>query len=102
MFRIIQEQTTNILKHAKAREINIIMEENSEKLLISIKDNGIGFNTAIKKKGVGLTNIKSRCELYNGSVVIDSVIGKGTTLTVSFDSKDLHSGKPEPAVSVNR
>ena len=72
IFRIVQEQINNILKHAQAKKININMEDYDGKLLISITDDGIGFDTRKKKAGVGITNIKSRSELYNGTMLLNS------------------------------
>lgn len=102
IFRIIQEQITNIIKHAKAEEICINFEDNSGKLLLSIADNGIGFDTKMKKTGVGITNIKSRSELYNGNVTLISAPGEGTTLSVAFNKKELISNNCEYAVVNNK
>lgn len=85
IFRIVQEQINNILKHAKAKKIKITIEEYCSKLLISITDDGIGFDAAKRKTGVGITNIKSRCELYNGTLLINSAKGQGTTLAITFN-----------------
>ncbi|MDB5223072.1 MAG: hypothetical protein JWN83_1739 [Chitinophagaceae bacterium] len=89
IFRIVQEQINNALKHAEAKEININIEDNYGKLLLSITDNGIGFDTAKRKNGVGITNIKSRSELYNGIVQLASEQGKGTSLSITFNKADL-------------
>ncbi|MDB5200069.1 MAG: hypothetical protein JWO92_2032 [Chitinophagaceae bacterium] len=89
IFRIVQEQINNALKHAEAKEININIEDNYGKLLLSITDNGIGFDTTKRKNGVGITNIKSRSELYNGIVQLASEQGKGTSLSITFNKADL-------------
>ncbi|MEO8412412.1 MAG: PAS domain S-box protein [Ginsengibacter sp.] len=96
IFRIIQEQINNTLKHAKAKNIWIDIDGcDSSRLLFSISDDGIGFDTTMKRNGVGITNIKSRAELYNGSVLLSSVLGKGTTLVITFNKKDLLLGSNE-------
>lgn len=89
MFRIVQEQINNTLKHAQAEKILINFKENNGRLLVSISDDGIGFDTIKKKSGVGFTNIKSRAELYNGIMQLTSSVGNGTQLSISFDTKDL-------------
>ena len=89
VFRIVQEQINNILKHAQAKTININIEDNYGKLLISITDDGIGFDTAKRKTGVGLTNIKTRTGLYNGTMLLNSEQGKGTALSITFNKTDL-------------
>lgn len=85
IFRIVQEQISNILKHAQAKKININMEERDSKLLISITDDGIGFDITKRKAGIGIANIRSRSELYNGTVLLTSEPGKGTVLSITFN-----------------
>jgi signal transduction histidine kinase len=85
IFRICQEQLNNVLKHAHAAEAVISMEVQEGKILLTIADNGIGFSKGERKNGVGITNIKSRSELFNGKVEIISAEGAGTKLTVYFE-----------------
>jgi len=82
IFRIIQEQLNNILKHAKASQatINLSRQENEAILLIS--DNGEGCDILKENNGVGIINITSRADLYNGSVTIISKPGEGYALKV--------------------
>jgi len=87
IFRIVQEQINNTLKHAEAKKIDINFKENNGRLFISISDDGIGFDTTSRKSGVGITNIKSRAELYNGIMQLTSEVGKGTQLVISFNTK---------------
>lgn len=89
IFRIVQEQINNVLKHAQAKKININIEDNYGKLLLSIIDDGVGFDTNKRKRGVGLTNIKSRSELYNGIAQLTSEPTKGTSLSIIFNKADL-------------
>ncbi len=89
IFRIMQEQINNILKHAKAKNIFINIDAcDSNRLTFSIRDDGIGFDTTKKTDGVGLTNIKSRTELYNGKLKISSTPQQGSLLSISFSKKD--------------
>jgi PAS domain S-box-containing protein len=89
IFRIVQEQINNTLKHAQAEKILIAFKENDGQLLVSVSDDGIGFDTTKKKSGVGFTNIRSRAELYNGIMQLASEAGKGTQLCLTFNTKDL-------------
>jgi len=89
IFRIIQEQINNIIKHAQAKKVHINIEDNSGKLLISVTDDGVGFDTSKRKNGVGITNIKSRCELFNGTLLLLSKPDEGTKLSLSFNKKEL-------------
>ena len=89
IFRIVQEQINNILKHAQAKLITINFKQTNDKLFIAITDNGIGFDTTKRKKGVGISNIISRAELYKGEVSIKSAPGEGCVLAVTFFRSEL-------------
>jgi len=84
IFRIIQEQLNNTIKHAEASEVTISVIQKTHLLQITIADNGKGFDTAQKRKGIGITNIISRTELFNGRVIIDAAPGRGCRMQVSF------------------
>ena len=88
IYRIIQEQLNNVIKHAEASEVMIeIYMQNDDLLLLSISDNGKGFDPKAKRKGIGITNINSRVELYNGKVEINSSPGNGCRLSVELHAK---------------
>lgn len=87
IYRIIQEQLNNILKHAAATIVNVHMDLYPEAIQLSIEDNGKGFNSGLRRKGIGITNIISRAELFNGIVKIDTAPGKGCRLEVMLRSK---------------
>ena len=89
VFRIVQEQLNNILKHANATNITISLLQDIKSIILSISDNGAGFDTTIKSKGIGVSNIISRAKLYDGSANFISQPGKGCSLIVSFPSGTL-------------
>ncbi len=84
VFRIMQEQLTNIFKHARASKINASITMTNGQLVVKMSDDGRGFDPAVNGKGVGLKNIRSRAELHNGEMRLKTVEGQGTELTVSF------------------
>ncbi len=84
IFRIVQEQLNNIIKHSQAKKTVILLTRAENSLFLSIKDDGIGFDPGMKKDGVGIRNICSRAELHNGQVVIHSSPGNGCELVVRF------------------
>lgn len=88
IYRIVQEQLNNVFKHAKASTIIISLQQNEELLQLGIKDDGVGFDQAAKRNGVGLLNIKSRAELLNGNVLINSKPGEGCELIINFNCAD--------------
>lgn len=87
VFRIVQEQVNNIMRHSKATSAEIKLSVKRKMLNITISDNGIGFDTNKKSRGIGLNNIISRAELYNGTVDIISTPGNGCVLEVSIPVK---------------
>ncbi len=82
IFRIVQEQVNNILKHAKASYATIDLCRDGNELMLLISDDGDGCNVVAEKKGVGLINIKSRAELYGGKVSVISQPNEGYLLKV--------------------
>jgi PAS domain S-box-containing protein len=84
IFRIIQEQLNNILKHARATKARITLLQNKRAIILSIADNGIGFDTGKKRMGIGIDNIKSRAGAYNGNADFISQPGQSCILTVTF------------------
>ena len=84
LFRIVQEQLNNVVKHAAAEKVNLSILPNEGKLELLIEDNGIGFDLRQRGKGIGLSNIKTRAELLQGEMELRSARGKGCTLRIRF------------------
>ncbi len=84
LFRIIQEQIANILKHAEASTADIRLAITEEEISVTINDNGKGFDPNIAKKGLGLINIINRVEHFNGSISLDTKPGKGCSLKATI------------------
>jgi two-component system sensor histidine kinase UhpB len=77
IYRIVQEQINNILRHSNAKNASIDLKAADDHLLLIISDNGVGFNKMERSKGIGLQNISSRVEFYSGKINIFSEPGKG-------------------------
>jgi PAS domain S-box-containing protein len=84
IYRIIQEQVNNILKHSQASNVNIRLSSNDEFINISVADDGKGFLPFKKRTGVGLTNMINRVESFNGEFSIESSPGKGCKLGIKI------------------
>ncbi|WP_165760232.1 PAS domain-containing sensor histidine kinase [Niastella populi] len=84
IFRIVQEQLNNTVKHAAASQVYIAIVQKDRQLQVTIADDGKGFDTGQKRKGIGITNIISRTELFNGRVKIESAPGHGCRMQVNF------------------
>ena len=74
IFRIIQEILTNILKHSRATNADILFSFSKKEMVIIAEDNGIGFRQESKEgnNGMGVKNIRTRVELLDGSFVVRS------------------------------
>lgn len=78
LYRILQEQLRNIMKHAKATTIDVeVSVKNDNRLEMGIADNGIGFDAKTIKGGIGLANMNRRVQLFSGTFTINSAPGKG-------------------------
>jgi len=87
IYRIVQEQFSNILKYSKASFVLLKIVQDHNYISLLIKDNGIGFDTSKKSSGIGLMNIKARASLFNGEVSIRSSPGQGVELSIRMDLK---------------
>jgi ligand-binding sensor domain-containing protein/signal transduction histidine kinase len=84
-YRIIQEATNNILKHADTDFSSVTIKKIANHIDIVIKDNGKGFHSGSKmKEGIGLTDMKERTRLMDGSFQISSRPGAGTTILINI------------------
>lgn len=84
LFRIIQEQTKNIVKYSKAKNVEISLYCGSGQVRLLIKDDGNGFDAANTRRGLGLSNIYERTRLYGGKVVLETAPGKGCSVIVNI------------------
>lgn len=85
IFRMIQEIFQNIFKHARAKSIHIDCRYEAGEIIIMILDDGIGFDASNLSVGTGLgiINLKKRAVSIDGLITIESVVGKGTSVTLN-------------------
>ncbi len=89
LYRIIQEVINNIVKHAGAKTIELVMGTDNHNLHIEISDNGRGFDPAILElplKGQGIRSIRQRAKMINADIRIKSSPGHGTTISIQMNS----------------
>ena len=84
IYRIIQEQVNNIVKHAAATEINISLKQKDNEVNLVIRDNGKGFDVNKKRTGVGISNMMNRIESFNGKMILKSTPGNGCVIEVTI------------------
>lgn len=84
VYRILQEQFTNIIKHANATTVSVKITIEENMLKVAVYDNGQGFDPTTIRKGVGIENIASRVQGLNGEMQLISAPGQGCTLSLSI------------------
>lgn len=84
IYRIVQEQCTNIAKYAKATIATVTLATNDDQFEMIIADNGKGNELSKTRKGIGLKNIEGRMQLFNGNMKVNTKPGKGFQLQVSM------------------
>jgi len=87
IYRIVQELLNNVIKHAQATEALVQLFSENGKLVVNVEDNGKGFDTKLseEKGGMGWRNIRSRAELLNGKIDLQSSPEKGTAVNMEFN-----------------
>jgi len=86
LFRILQEALTNIVKHANATEVSIVIAQIDPSLIMEITDNGVGIdqNQKVRTDSYGMIGMKERVFLLEGKLTITGRPGKGTTVKVTL------------------
>ncbi len=89
-FRIVQEATTNVVRHARATSLVVDLSRTDGDVRVTIRDDGAGFDVAaarervLRGEGFGLAGMLERVHLFGGRIDVESAIGKGTTIRVHF------------------
>jgi signal transduction histidine kinase len=91
LFRIIQEQVNNVIRHSEAGnlKIELSMDLKEDWVHLGMSDDGKGFDPEKSKKGLGLSNIMSRADHFGGKAVIESAPGNGCVLLVQIPIHNL-------------
>ena len=84
LFRVLQQAVDNAIRHSGERRIEVQLREHRDEIHLVVRDSGKGFNveTATRGRGLGLTSMRERVRLVNGTIAIDSKLRGGTTIDV--------------------
>lgn len=82
IYRIVQEQLNNVIKHANAKNVMVDLAIKSSKVYLLVEDDGNGFDSKKNNKGIGLKNIHHRVEYYHGTIDIASAKNKGCKTSI--------------------
>ena len=85
IYRIIQEQTKNIVKHSKAQNAFILLNQTNDYLVLQVADDSEGFDMETLSDGIGLTNIRTRVDMFNGTFEIYSKPNEGCKMVMTFN-----------------
>jgi signal transduction histidine kinase len=89
LFRVLQEATTNVLRHANATRVGVILEASDDEARLIVEDNGKGFpadesaSPFAATRKFGLHGMRERLSLVHGKLDVESSREAGTTLFVS-------------------
>lgn len=84
LYRVAQEQCTNIIKYAQAEQVIISMATKNDYLIMRIADDGVGMDQQQLTHGIGLKNMSSRLGVLGGTINIDTAPGQGFALEIEL------------------
>jgi signal transduction histidine kinase len=83
VYRIVQEALTNVVKHAEATRVSILLVRRDATVTAVVEDDGLGFDPeAAGEDSLGLEGMRERVELHEGRMTVETAPGSGTTLRV--------------------
>ena len=85
LFRIVQEAVNNVVRHARASSVEVVLRLGPESASVTVTDDGRGFDPAarsIRSRRLGLTSMKERAQAAGGRLTVESLPGAGTTVRV--------------------
>ncbi len=92
LYRCIQEALTNVIRHARARQVSIKLSRQTHQVAVSVQDDGIGFeqpgDDSDAINGVGLAGINERVALLEGTIHIETAPHRGVKLSVSIPLRE--------------
>ena len=89
-YRVVREAIANVVKHARARNVCVFVDYESDQLTVSIVDDGRGFDVAptsrqaVRDGHLGLVGMRERLSRVGGTMSVNSTVGQGTTVTCPF------------------
>lgn len=84
VYRIVQEALGNVLRHADARHVSVVLTRKNGTVSIVIEDDGCGFDPLAPAAGMGIAGMRERVSLLDGVLDLESAPGAGTTIVVAI------------------
>ena len=83
LYRMAQELVTNVVRHAQAMTLSVVLEADASQWRLTVQDDGVGFNPKTESiTGMGIRGVRERAEILGGHVDVSSLLGAGTTITI--------------------
>jgi signal transduction histidine kinase len=89
----VQEALTNVVKHARARRVTIEIAAHEAHVDVAVRDDGAGFDASAPREGFGITGMRERVGLADGTLSIASSPGQGTTVSARLSRSDGSDGR---------
>jgi two-component system CheB/CheR fusion protein len=82
LYRVVQEALTNVLRHARAKRVSVVLQRTPDGATVVVEDDGTGFDPEGPSRPgrLGLLGMQERVELVGGTLTVESVPGNGTTV----------------------
>jgi signal transduction histidine kinase len=81
LYRVVQEALTNVVKHAGARHVSIVVSSRDHTVAATVDDDGRGFDvTRTRGDALGLLGMRERLALVGGTLTVESAVDSGTTI----------------------
>ncbi|MGV1047716.1 MAG: GAF domain-containing protein [Solirubrobacterales bacterium] len=84
LYRLVQEALNNVVKHAGASRVEVVLERAGDLVEVSVRDDGRGFDPAASNGGFGLIGMRERVELAGGELRMAAAAGQGTTVSATI------------------
>jgi len=91
VYRCVQELLNNVAKHAKARNVWVLLAREDDVLTLQVRDNGVGLDQATpesRRHGSGLRNLRERAQMTGGQFSCTAAPGSGTLAQLTWNLGD--------------
>jgi len=89
LFRVVQESLTNVMRHARARRVEVTLEETEDRVVLVVRDDGCGLQNGKGRRGLGLLGMEERIRELGGVFTLASAPGAGTTVRAEIPKSEV-------------
>ncbi|MFN4231419.1 sensor histidine kinase [Thermus sp.] len=90
LYRVVQEALTNVARHAQARQVSVVLQQEGDGISLVVEDDGQGFPPQVQP-GLGILGMRERIELLGGRFQMESLPGLGTTLYARIPLREVRA-----------